>query len=533
MAFVYMIAAVFILTLSTPSSSLSYCPIDCVCDDETLVVSCNEGHLDVLPIALNPSIKRLVIKNNKIKIIDSSIQFYAELEFLDLSYNHLFNIPAKTFVYQKKLRELHLSHNKISFIGNSTFNGLNELVVLNLRGNFLDEISNGTFASLTKLEELNLGQNRISRINPSAFDGLTNLRVLYLEDNALTAVPTPSFGGLKNLAELNLGLNSFVTIPDEAFMVLEGLNRLELKGASLYNISKDSFKGLDVLRTLDLSDNRLKYIPTMELSSLKRLEQLSFGQNDFEVIHEGAFIGMTNLRRIEISASSKLKRIEASAFGANSNLEYLIVTSNTELAEVEEGALSGLPRLKQVILRDNALTTLAEGLFQWGDLEILDLSENPIRCDCQMIWLRNILISKSNSSSHENNFLVKCASPERLRGESLIILTPEILGCSYSDSKRQAMIGALLVGCAAIMTALALVIFKYRRGIRELLKGRWGNNALRRKEKEYQKTFSDEEYVSRYQFPCNYCAHPALNSFPHHHHHHHHAGIRPMPITEL
>lgn len=532
MAFVYMIAAVFILTLSTPSYTLSYCPMGCLCDDETLIVKCDEGHLDVLPIALNPSIQRLVIKNNKIKVIDSSIQFYAELNFLDLSYNHLFNIPAKTFIYQKKLRELHLSHNKISFIANSTFIGLSELVVLNLKGNFLDEIARGTFAFLTKLEELNLGQNRITRIDPSAFDGLTNLRVLYLEDNALTTVPTPSFGVLKSLAELNLGLNSFLTIPSGAFIDLSGLNQLGLKGAALYNISQDSFKGLDVLRILDLSDNRLKRIPTMELSTLKRLEQLSLGQNDFELIQEGAFIGMTNLRRIEISGSSKLKRIEASAFGANSNLEYLVISSNTDLAEVEEGALSGLPRLKQVILRDNALTTLAEGLFQWSDLEILDLSENPIRCDCQMIWLRNILLSKSNSSSHQD-FPVICASPERLRRESLVMLTPEILGCSYSDSKRQAMIGALLVGCAAVMTALALVIFKYRRGIREILKGRWGNNALRRKEKEYQKTFSDEEYVSRYQFPCNYCSHPALNSFPHHHHHHHHAGIRPMPITEL
>lgn len=528
-----MIAAVFILTLSTPSHTLSYCPNGCLCDDENLIVKCDEGHLDVLPIALNPSIQRLVIKNNKIKIIDSSIQFYAELNFLDLSYNHLFNIPSKTFMYQKKLRELHLSHNKISFIpNNSTFMGLNELAVLNLKGNFLDELARGSFSSLTKLEELNLGQNRISRIDPAAFDGLTNLRVLYLEDNALTNVPTASFPILKNLAELNLGINSFLTIPNGAFIDLKGLSRLDLKGATLFNISNESFKGLDVLRTLDLSDNRLKRIPTMELSTLTRLEHLSLGQNDFDTIQEGAFIGMSNLRRIEISGSLKLKKIESGAFGANTNLEFLVITSNKDLGEVQEGALSGLPRLKQVILRDNSLTTLAEGLFPWSDLEILDLSENPLRCDCQMIWLRNILISKSNSSSHQD-YPVSCALPERLRGELLTALTPELLGCSYSDSKRQAMIGALLVGCAAIMTALALVIFKYRRGMHEILKGRWGNNALRRKEKEYQKTFSDEEYVSRYQYPCNYCSHPALNNFPHHHHHHHHAGIRPMPITEL
>lgn len=527
---IHLIVFVTILAqIIIPTTTLSYCPMGCVCDDETLVVKCDEGHLDVLPIALNPSIQRLVIKNNKIKIIDSSIQFYAELNFLDLSYNHLFSIPQKTFIYQKKLRELHLSHNKISFISNNTFMGLSELTVLNLRGNFLDELAKGAFNTLSHLEELNLGQNRISRIDPVAFEGLTSLRVLYLDDNTLTSVPSPAFLMLRNLAELNLGINSFSTIPKGAFQDLKGLSRLDLKGAALFNISSESFKGMEALRILDLSDNRLRRIPTVELSSLGRLEQLSLGQNDFEIIPEGAFVGLSNLRKLEITGSLKLKKIESGAFSTNTNLEFLIVISNKALVEVQEGALSGLPRLKHVIFRDNSLTSLAEGLFPWADLEILDLSENPIRCDCHMMWLRNLLVAKNTSSQHAP---VLCASPERLREEQLKMLTPELLGCSYSDSKRQAMIGALLVGSAAIVTALALILYKCRRRIREILKGGWGSNALRRKEKEYQKTFSDEEYVSRYQYPCNFCSHPALNNYPHHHHHHH-AGIRPMPITEL
>lgn len=531
------LATIFVLLANLQiTETLAYCPQGCLCDDENLVVKCDEGDLDVLPIALNPSIQRLIIKKNKIKVIDSAIQFYNELTYFECSYNHLVVIPQRTFLFQKKLRELHLSHNKIGFISNETFQGLTELTVLNLQENFLDELSKGTFKWLAKLEELNLSKNRISRIDPNAFDGLTNLRILYLEDNTLTSVPSASFIMLKNLAELNLGINSFSTIPKGAFQDLKGLTRLDLKGAALFNISSESFKGLEALRILDLSDNRLRRIPTVELSTLSRLEHLSLGQNDFEVVPEGAFVGLTNLRKIEISASLKLKKIEAGAFGANSNLETIIITSNKALSEVQEGALSGLPRLKHVILKDNSLTTLAEGLFPWSDLDVLDLSENPIRCDCHMVWLKNILQVRNNGTtavlgSHQPA-PVLCASPERLREEQLRILSPELLGCAYSDSKRQAMIGLLLVGCAAIITALALILFKFRRGIRELLKGRWGNNALRRKEKEYQKTFSDEEYVSRYQYPCNFCSHPALNNFPHHHNQHP-VGVRPMPITEL
>lgn len=189
------------------ANGLANCPAGCKCDDKTLVVNCGEGHLDVLPIALNPSIQRLVIKNNKIKTIDSSIQFYAELIYLDLSINHLFNIPARTFAYQKKLKELHLNHNKIGSISNKTFIGLNSLTVLNLRGNFLDELGRGVFSTLPKLEELNLGQNRIGSIDDGAFDSLPNLRVLMLDDNQLSVVPSTALTKLSNLAELFLGIN--------------------------------------------------------------------------------------------------------------------------------------------------------------------------------------------------------------------------------------------------------------------------------------------------------------------------------------
>jgi len=221
-----------------PAAGLANCPPGCQCDDNTLVVQCGEGQLDVLPIALNPSIQRLVIKSNKIKTIDSSIQFYAELTFLDLSSNHLMTIPQRTFAYQKKLQEVHLNHNKIGQISNKTFIGLSAVTVLNLRGNQISELHQGTFTPLLKVEELNLGENRIGFLDPKAFDGLTQLRILYLDDNALTTVPDPViFQAMPSLAELFLGMNTLQSIQPGAFQDLKGLSRLELKGASLRNIT--------------------------------------------------------------------------------------------------------------------------------------------------------------------------------------------------------------------------------------------------------------------------------------------------------
>ncbi|XP_021705874.1 insulin-like growth factor-binding protein complex acid labile subunit [Aedes aegypti] len=509
----------------------SACPPPCQCDDDTLEVVCGEGLLDVLPIVLNPSLKRLTIRNNKIRGLDSSIQFYTELRFLDLSYNHVFNMPPKTFMYQRRLSELHLNHNKVGSISNKTLTGLDSLTILNLRGNFLDELTEGIFVDLKKLEELNLGQNRIGKIDPKAFDGLVNLKVLYLDDNTLSAVPSPAFGPLVALAELYLGINSFSTIAKDAFVQLDKLSRLDLRGAALVNVTRETFSGLDALRVLDLSDNRLNRIPTTEMADLMRLEELSLGQNDFDSIPMGAFAGLANLRKIDISGSLKLSRIETGAFSANANLEEIVIASNKALTEIQEGALSGLPHLKRLMLKDNALTTLSDGLFTWNELIDLDLSENPIACDCRILWLRNVLVNKSNSSQNQNP--VVCASPDRLREQTLQALSPELLGCSHTDPQQQAIICAILVAAAAFITTLALVIYKCRRRIREAVKGRWGNSAIGRKEREYQKTFSEEDYMGRLPNPCTMGGvhTTTLNNYQINNHHSH--GIRHIPVTEL
>lgn len=521
----HLLSITLVASFISTTNTLANCPTSCQCNDVSLVVYCGEGNLDVLPIALNPSIQRLQIKNNKIKTIDSSMQFYADLNYLDLSFNHLFNIPPRTFSYQKKLKELHLNHNKVGTITNKTFIGLQSLTVLNLRDNFLDELTKGVFSTLTNLEDLNIGQNRIKHIDADAFEGLAKLRVLYLDDNSMVAVPSPSFVHIPNLAEIYLGVNRFTLIKGGAFENLNELNRLDIRSTLLDTIPVDVFRGIENIRALDISDNQLVRIPSVELSKLKRLEELYIGQNDFKIVPERAFIGLKNLKKIDISGSIKLITIESGAFLPNSNLEIISITSNKAFSDLHEGAFSGLPYLKHLMLRDNALVTLTESLTHWSDLETLDLTDNPLTCDCRLSWLRDLLSAKNASHGQEH---VLCAYPEKLRGLSLQRTSSDILGCTQSVSRGQTNLSIIVIGCAAFITAIILISIKCRRRIRDMMVGKWRNVPMSPKELEYQKTFYDDDFMFRHPHPCGLSSFSTMN-----HYSYVNPTLRTIPTTEL
>lgn len=330
---------VLLLVATTASRAPDFCPMGCSCDDNTLVVTCVETSLDVIPITLNPAIQRLVLKQNRIKTVHAAFQFYGELHYVDLSSNHLLSIPAGSFDAQRKLQELRLDNNKLSNVTARTFQvsgrvpprpstslwrplqrrvsapqGLRALTALSLRRNFLEALGERQFSMLPLLEELDLGENRIGRIDPLAFDLLPALRVLYLDDNQLRVVPTVAFAQLASLAELRVGLNAFHSLNDDAFRSVRlplsstlrhgpgsphprlssprGLSRLtslDLSGAGLVNVSENAFRGLTGLRILSLADNKFRAVPTQQLAALARLEELSVGQNDFYVIEPNAF----------------------------------------------------------------------------------------------------------------------------------------------------------------------------------------------------------------------------------------------------
>jgi len=481
----------------------STCPNGCSCNENTLVVTCEEANLDVIPITLNPSIRELRLRSNRIETVNAAVfQFYIELRRIDLAHNNLVSIDESAFEHQRSLHELILNNNKISTVDHGSFAGLTNLTVLNLRGNLIVNLTRGMFKNMPRLQKLDLGNNRLSNIDPAAFQDLRSLSELYLDDNALRSIPSTALAPLSSLAELKLGLNLFVTLPDGAFERLVRLTALDLSGAGLSNVTEGAFRGLDGLRTLNLNNNKFNAIPTRQLVGLARLENLDIGSNNISVVPAGAFAGLSLLRSLKISGSV-LEIVDPDAFRENLSLETLEISSNKRLATLPSGLLTGLPRLRHLSLRDNSLTDIPQDLAPWSELRTINLAENPLHCVCSLRWLRDVLVRKNETTA-------LCASPLEVRDRALHEVPPDALGCTRHDTGQQAIIGIICGSALALLLVVSVALFRCRHRLHGMLKNyRWNKRAISRKEQEYQKTFSEDDFVVRVQ------------------------DTKPVPVTEL
>ena len=80
--------ALLLLASALPPAT-AFCPLACQCNELALSVSCAASRLEVLPITLNPGIRRLQLQRNNIRAVDAALGFYAQLQYVDLSNNQL------------------------------------------------------------------------------------------------------------------------------------------------------------------------------------------------------------------------------------------------------------------------------------------------------------------------------------------------------------------------------------------------------------------------------------------------------------
>nr|XP_045626080.1 leucine-rich repeats and immunoglobulin-like domains protein 2 isoform X3 [Procambarus clarkii] len=331
-----------------------------------------------------------IIRSNLSSIERSSLSALgSNLVTLDLSNNRIREVPTAALASLKMLTFLNLNYNQIKRLNESAFFGLNVLERLSLYENKIQHIDDNAFKGIgRKLLRLNLGKNMLEYIPTDTFHPLVNLEVLDLHENRISHIPDGAFQGLHKLDMLKLEHNLITTIQENVFSDLTVLNSLNIEHNHIVNISDRAFAGLEKcnLEWLELGHNRLDHIPSHALRPLHNLRQLDLDSNKIATVQEDAFKGYGDTIKYILLDKNHIRSIPPPAFMDLHSLEWLKLSHN-ELTHLTEDAV-------QPIL---------------DTLTMIDVSNNPLECSCDLLWLRRWLSNpnnKDNMVSQEDHICV-------------------------------------------------------------------------------------------------------------------------------
>ncbi|KAM3864414.1 chondroadherin-like protein [Diretmus argenteus] len=295
--------------------------------------------------------------------------FPSKTQLLDLRSNHFHYLPAKSFPGTDHVVSLHLELCKIHEIDGDAFKGMKKLLYLYLSDNDLTSLGPEVFAGAPELTYLHLDGNWLAQFPGSALSPLPGLSVLHLERNAISKLePT----GLLSSAAPKL-------------------RALYLTNNTVSTIAMDALDSA-YLDTLHLDSNQLTEVPTAALSKASNLEELNLSRNSIRWVGSNAFQPV----------SQSLRRLHMDGMG----LEKM---SRESLAGLGSGLGSGL---RVLTVGGNQLEELPD-LRPLTGLEVVDLRNNPLLCDCPLLplrrWMENVSLEVTAT----------CGHPPEVRGQSV------------------------------------------------------------------------------------------------------------------
>uniref|UniRef100_A0A8C1CWW3 Peroxidasin n=1 Tax=Cyprinus carpio carpio TaxID=630221 RepID=A0A8C1CWW3_CYPCA len=148
--------------------------------------------------------------------------------------------------------------------------------------------------------------------------------------------------------------------------------------------------------------------------------------NKIKDLQPGSFRRLKNLNTLLLN-NNHIRRIPRGAFEDLENLKYLYLHFNN-IESLEPESFSHLPKLERLFLHNNRITHLALGTFSHlQSMKRLRLDSNSLHCDCELLWLADLL--KQYAESGNAQAAATCDYPSRLHGRSVATLTAEELNC--------------------------------------------------------------------------------------------------------
>jgi Leucine-rich repeat (LRR) protein len=277
----------------------------------------------------------------------------ADLESLDLSWNHLTGeIPAE-LASLRQLTRLNLAHNRLS-------GSIEKLV------------------ELKNLESLELGGNELAGKMPSLLGSLSKLQSLFLAETSLTGEIPTELGMLSNtLAALDLGTTLLTgAIPTELGLLGRTLKYLDLSANSFSGRIPSELGLLSSLEWLSLSLSSLTGSAPSELGQLKALKELDISNSLLNGPLPTEIGTLTTLQRLHMFGNSHTGSIISEIGSLGGSLLWLDLSVN-KLSGVIPSELGLLSILLELDLSTNSLTgSIPMELFRISTLQRIDLTNN-------------------------------------------------------------------------------------------------------------------------------------------------------------
>ncbi|CAL8362932.1 unnamed protein product [Lota lota] len=367
-------------------------------------------------------LRRLSLRENVFQKVPAVVSSLSSLEILDLSFNDLVELGCSDFVNLTSLKELYLHSNHIKKLTRCVFPNQNDLKVLRIGSNMLLELG-GVFENrFEQLEFIDLTGNIIQDFSKGCFKGLESLRRLDMDQ---LQIHVEVFEGLRNLQSLSLYL------PLEMIR-FRGLH--ELRSLIIYMDLTDGFNGkyakkykalmeLPSVRNITIICKGFHFnfplsIPWYYLHKMRHLEHFTAENIYIEDPDVKTFVKARHLKSLAIR-KSYLTGMSPEHFQAMSNLEVLDLSINA-IKTLDFLVEANLTTLRCLILSGNELTVLNKSVFQsLPALTHLDLSDNPLTCDCSNAGFLQWVLS-SEQTQLVKGYRQPCTYPDSEKGTKFL-----------------------------------------------------------------------------------------------------------------
>ncbi|NWU74254.1 LRRN4 protein, partial [Onychorhynchus coronatus] len=252
------------------------------------------------------------------------------------------------------------------------------------------------------LETLDLSNNLLEEVNGSEMANLPQLRVLSLRHNHLRAV---SWGpeALSSLLKLDLSFNKLLSVPSCHSSALPNLRWLSLAGNPLLEIQPLAFSCSPQLQVLNLSatllgqeDSRGIGESAFAISTGPR-EATERPGNSINVLDlSGTFLekiqpewtrDLPSLRSLHLTKMPRLRSLDTDFVKSMPGLQELHCQDSPSLGFVRTEMFDSAPHLSHLSFENCNLSSFNPWDTNSSDGITINLSGNPLLCDCQLSWL--------------------------------------------------------------------------------------------------------------------------------------------------